>query len=261
MPVPIKPDSKEAQTHREREVSANTFERIKKEAHELYEKGVKLAQDLQSKKDQQFHYDYQSWYTKALPLVRSLASDRLAEFRGYYEIDPRRKSLGYGTFVIQDYLKNIVPRISDFDARAQATMCFFNQLTILNAIHGRIDSALSDIEGALYADIQDGELEVARRLMKVSHRAAGSLVGVLIEGHPQRVAASSSVSVAKKNPTISDLNEALKAASKIDVPTWRKITYLADIRNICSHKKDAEPSAAQVQELVDGADWLMKNVN
>jgi hypothetical protein len=46
----------------------------------------------------------------------------------------------------------------------------------------------------------------------------------------------------------------------IDTPVWRKISFLADLRNLCSHKKDAEPTKEQVEELIQGAEWLTKNV-
>ena len=109
-------------------------------------------------------------------------------------------------------------------------------------------------------ELQDSELVIAKQLAKVSARAAGALVGVVIEGHLQKVADAKKVTVAKKNPTIADLNDPLKAASVIDTHTWRKISYLADLRNLCSHKKDVEPTAEQVEELIQGADWLTKNV-
>jgi len=75
---------------------------IHKEFDALYQEGVKLAVAFQKKEEKQFQYDYQRWYTKALKAVASLAADRHAEFRSYYEIDPKRKSLGYGTYVIQE---------------------------------------------------------------------------------------------------------------------------------------------------------------
>jgi hypothetical protein len=237
--------------------------RIRAEVNALYDQGAKLAVAFQKKEAKQFQYSYQAWYTKAVRVVETLAPDRHAEFRGYYEIDPKRKSLGYGTYVIQDFMKNVVPskyQHADFDSDAQALLCFFNQLTILKAVAERIDTALDSIEGELYAELQDNEIATARQLAKVSHRAAGALVGVLIEGHLQKVAASRGVKVAKKNPTIADLNDPLKAASVIDTAAWRKISYLADLRNLCSHKKDAEPTKEQVEELVQGAEWLTKNV-
>lgn len=103
-------------------------------------------------------------------------------------------------------------------------------------------------------------METARNLVKVSLRAAGSLAGVVIENHLQKLAKNHAIKVRKKNPTISDLNDPLKNAEVFDTPTWRKVAYLADIRNMCSHKKDAEPTKDQVAELIDGANWLAKNL-
>ncbi len=236
---------------------------IHKELEALYQEGAKLAVAFQKKEEKQFQYDYQRWYTKALKAVASLAADRHPEFRSYYEIDPKRKSLGYGTYVIQDFLKDVVPNsvhYPDFDTRAQVLTCFFNQLTILNSIGERVDSVLGNIEGELYVELQDSEVAIARQLAKVSSRAAGALVGVVIEGHLQRVAQAHGVKIAKKSPTIADLNDPLKAASVIDTPVWRKISFLADLRNLCSHKKDAEPTKEQVEELIQGVEWLTKNV-
>lgn len=234
---------------------------ISKELNDLYDEGTQLAVAFQKEQDKQFQYDYQKWYSKALKVVGLLAPDRYAEFRSYYEIDPKRKSLNYGTYVIQDYIKNIVPIVyPNLDSRKQALQCFFNQITILRSIHHRIDSLLSNIEGVLYADLQDNEIAVARHLAKTSLRAAGALIGVVIEGHLQKVATTHNVKISKKNPTISDLNDPLKTAAIIDTPTWRKISYLADIRNLCTHKKDSEPSREQVEELIQGAEWLTKNV-
>jgi hypothetical protein len=236
---------------------------IREELAALYQEGVKLAVAFQKNEEKQFQYDYQRWYSKALKVIASVAPDRHAEFRGYYEIDPKRKSLGYGTYVIQDFVKNVVPNKfhhPDFDARQQVLTAFFNQLTILKSVEDRIDSVLADIEGEIYADIQDNEIVVARQLAKISARAAGAVVGVVIEGHLQKVAAAHAVKISKTNPTIADLNDPLKAAGVIDVPTWRKISFLADLRNLCSHKKDSEPTKEQVEELIQGAEWLTKNV-
>jgi hypothetical protein len=238
-------------------------ELIRKELQILHMEGLELAVALQKNEEKQFHYDYQRWYSKALKAIASLAPDRHAEFRSYYEIDPKRKTLGYGTFVIQDFMKGVTPashRIPDFDSRNQVVTCFVNQLTILQSVEDRIDSIIADIEGELYAELQDSELIMARQLAKVSHRAAGALVGVVIEGHLQKVAAIHGIKIAKKNPTIADLNDPLKSAGVLDTPGWRKISFLADLRNLCSHKKDSEPTKEQVEDLIQGAEWLAKNV-
>ena len=236
---------------------------IKKELSGLHKEGASLAVSFEKKEAKSFQYDYQAWFTKASKAIETLAPDRLAEFKGYYHIDPKRKSLGYGTYVIQDYVKGVAPggyQYEDFDPRKEVMKCFVNQLTILDAVESRVDSVLANIEGELYAELQDGEVAIARQLAKVNLRAAGALMGVVIEGHLQKVAGARGVAVGKKNPTIADLNDPLKATGAIDTPTWRKISYLADLRNLCSHKKDVDPSKEQVEELISGAEWLTKNV-
>jgi hypothetical protein len=149
----------------------DTKETISKEVTALYEDGAKLAQAfLKKEKNLNFPYKYQTWYTKALRVVQLLAPDRYPEFKGYYEIDPKRKSLGYGTYVIQDYLKGVAPggyNHQDFDTQNQAGTCFFNQLTILHSLTERIDSALANIDGLLLSELQDAELEIAKTLLKV----------------------------------------------------------------------------------------------
>ena len=241
----------------------DTKESISKEIVTLYNEGVELIQAFQKRDEKQnFPYDYQSWYTKSLRVVEILAPDRYVEFKSYYEIDPKRKNLGYGTYVIQDFLKGVAPAaydLRDFDTHQQTVQNAFNQLTILNSLRERCDSLLANIDTEILSEIQDAELETAKKLSKISLRAAGSLVGVVIENHLQKVAKNHGIKSQKKNPTISDFNDPLKNKGVFDTPTWRKVSYLSDIRNICSHKKDVEPTKEQINELIEGANWLIKN--
>ena len=144
----------------------NKREAIHKELADLYTCGAELAVSFQKEKETQFHYDYQTWYTKALKAVASLASDRHVEFRSYYEVDPKRKSLGYGDLCdFRDYLKGVAPgsyQHQDFDTRAEVIKCFRNQLTILHAIRERVNSVLANIEGELFAELQDNEVAVCK---------------------------------------------------------------------------------------------------
>jgi hypothetical protein len=241
-------------------------EQIKKEVAKLEEQGKRLCQlltDENKELETGFRLEYQTWYSKSLRVVERLAPDRYEEFRRYYEPDPKRKDLGYGTYVIQDYLKGVVPnrsRVPNFDSRDQTAWNVFNQLSVFTSIAGRVDSVLDDLEGALLAHIQDDELLAAGNLLTVNVRAAGTLAGVVLEAHLQRVAQNRGVKIPKKTPTVSDLNDPLKQAGVYDMPTWRKISFLGDIRNLCSHKKTDEPSAQQVREMLDGVNWVLKNV-
>lgn len=237
-------------------------ELIKKELNELVAEGNTLIKILEGDKEKlSFRTKYQQWYTKSLKVVKFLASDRYNEFKAYYEIDTKRKQFGYGTYVIQDFIKNVVPAsIPKFDSVKQTSLNLFNQISIIESLLTRIDSIIANIDIEMLSDIHDSELDTAKELIKVNVRAAGSLAGVIIENHLQNVIKRREISCSKKNPTISDLNELLKKFEVYEITTWRKITYLGDIRNICSHKKDQDPTKEQVIELIEGANWILKNV-
>src|SRR5690348_13145225 len=49
-----------------------------------------------------FEERYQSWYSRALPLVKQLALDRYAEFQSFYVVDPRYPWSKTSAYVIQD---------------------------------------------------------------------------------------------------------------------------------------------------------------
>lgn len=239
----------------------NTKDGIREELLALHDDGLAVMGLLKQPGGVGFGIAYQSWYSRALPAMASLAPDRHGEFRGYYEADSRRKSLNTGNFVIQDFLKRVLPvAMTDVGAARRAETCMYNQITILHGVANRIDALVANIEGELYSELKDSELAVARRLAKVSLRAAGALAGVVVEGHMQKVADAHGVALQKRNPTIADLIDPLKGAGLIDTPTWRKICYLADIRNLCCHRKSDEPTAEQVDDLIAGAEWLTSNL-
>jgi len=64
----------------------------------------------------------------------------------------------------------------------------------------------------------------------------------------------------KKTPTISDFNDGLKQAGVLDVPVWRHIQRLADIRNLCAHPKEREPKDDEIQDIIIGAKKLIAEV-
>jgi hypothetical protein len=79
------------------------------------------------------------------------------------------------------------------------------------------------------------------------------------EKHLEEVCHNHNVAV-KKNPTMSTLNDALKDKDVIDVPEWRFIQRLGDLRNLCDHNRKREPTEEEVLELIDGVDKIMKTV-
>lgn len=131
----------------------------------------------------------------------------------------------------------------------------------LKAAKSRFESSIFEIRQIVQADLFDSELSSARELLNNRFlRGAGAIAGVVIEKHLAQVCSDHNVKITKKNPGISDLNEALKAASVIDVPQWRHITLMGDYRNLCDHNKQKEPTTEQVSDLIDGADKILKTI-
>lgn len=158
----------------------NSKEKLKKEINDCIEKTAPLLLFLQRKLKKElaekysFQFEYQKWYSKAIKIVEFLAKDRIIEFKAYYEINPKRKALGYGNYFIQDYLKGVAPskwNYPDFDTKEETLKNVYNQYTILISINERIDSVLADVQSTLFTELQDLELETAKSLLKINLRS------------------------------------------------------------------------------------------
>jgi hypothetical protein len=134
-------------------------------------------------------------------------------------------------------------------------------MAILQSVKARFKSSLFDIRQLVQADLFDSELDAARELLRQKFtRPAGALAGVVLERHLGQVCDNHSVTIGKKNPGISDLNDALKETAVLDVPQWRFVQHLGDIRNLCDHSKKVDPTAEQVDDLISGITKVTKTV-
>ena len=266
---------------------SSNIDRFKKDLEKLIRKGnslhmamqldcfpkefkAQLKEQLKDKTDEiikglpSFNTEYQSWYSEALALLRQVLPDRVADFSRHYEKPKTRKEITYENYRIEDYLQGLnvtrgayKEKIVGQDA---AIPQFRQQLAIVEAAQARFESSLFDIRHMVQADLMDSELATAEHLAKSKFlRAAGAVAGVVLERHLGQVCKDRQLNITKKNPTIGDFNEALKAGSAIDIPQWRFIQHLADIRNICDHAK-TDPTADQVSDLVAGVKKVVKTV-
>ena len=212
-----------------------------------------------------FREEYQLWYSEARALIQQLLPDRLTDFTQHYEKPKSRERITRETYTIDDYLQVLAltrresgTRVVDFSA---AIPRFQQQLSIVKAVQRRFQSSLFEIRQLAQADLFDSELDAAKELAKKNFtRAAGAVAGVVLEQHLKGVCASHGVTIRKKNPHISDLNDALKKAEVIDTPQWRSMQYLADIRNRCDHDKESEPTADEVDDLIRGVEKVTKTL-
>lgn len=191
--------------------------------------------------------------------------DRLSDFVQYYERPKPRKDINYENYKIEDFLQKInvtrgYEKIKVVGPEA-AIPKFRQQLAIIEAVKARFASSLFDIRQLVQADIFDDELNAARELAKHKFiRSAGALAGVVLEKHLAQVCSNRAIKQIKKNAAISDLNNALKDAGVIDLPQWRFVQHLADIRNLCDHSKGVEPTTQQVNDLIDGVGKVIKTL-
>ena len=212
-----------------------------------------------------FKSEYQSWYSEAQALLRQVLPDRVSDFVRHYEKPKNRKEITYDTYRVEDYLQGLqVTRGYDKEKVVGADAAiphFQQQLAIIEAAKRRFDSSLFEIRQLVQADFLDSEISTAEELAKHKFvRAAGALAGVAVERHLAQVCNDHQLTIAKKNPTIADFNEALKSAAVIDLPQWRFIQHLADIRNLCDHSRKPDPTAEQVADLIAGAKKVTKTV-
>lgn len=261
----------------------NNIEKYKNDLERLVEKGELLLQAMLSecfpeefrkvqgdKANQvindlpKFVDDYQKWYSESKVLVKQLLPDRLTDFANYYEKHKSRKEINHETYCIEDYLQGLtVTRSSTIKVvgKESAIPKFQQQLAILKAIPSRFESSLFDIQQLVQADLFDSELEAARELIKHGFiRASGAISGVVLEKHLAQVTQNHNIKTRKNNPTISDFNDLLKNDGVLDIPFWRQIQRLGDIRNLCDHNKDREPTKEEATELVNGVEKITKTL-
>ena len=209
-----------------------------------------------------FEDEYQRWYTESCMVIKQLLPERLMEFEFLYQGDARRKQIVRSTYTIRDWLLRLRTNASDIAVDlSTAVFRFHAQLSILKSAQARFDSSLFDIRQVLQADLFESELDAARELSKKGFgRAAGAVAGVVLEGHLRQVLETHNIKLSIKRPKISNLNDALKENDVLDFPKWRHIQMLGDIRNLCDHKGEKEPTKDEIGELIDGVDKCTKTI-
>jgi hypothetical protein len=197
--------------------------------------------------------------------VRQVLPDRVADIIRHYEKPKARKELSNENYRVEDFLQGLEAtrgyQKEKVVGRDAAIPHFEQQLAIVRAATARFESCLFDIRHMVQADLLDSEIESAEHLAKFKFgRAAGALAGVVLERHLGQVCNDHQIKIAKKNATIADFNEALKSAGVIDLPQWRFIEHLADIRNLCDHARSPDPTAEQIEDLLGGVKKTIKTL-
>lgn len=211
-----------------------------------------------------FKGHYQSWYSECIALIKQLLPDRLGDFIRLYEKPKGRKDISFENYRIEDALQGL--RVTRYGGEVvaddkSAEPHIKQQIAILNSLRNRFESSLYEIRQLVQADLLDSELDAARELLKHKFmRAAGAVAGVVLEKHLLEVCKNHTIAITKKHPTIADLNDALKNSDVYGTPEWRFNQHLADLRNLCDHNKQKEPTSEQVDDLIQGVAKVSKTI-
>ena len=137
------------------------------------------------------------------------------------------------------------------------------QFDILAAVPQHIKYSVYDLELTIYSVLMDDDLEAARYLLKNGFlRAAGAVAGVTLERHLKNILRKHTPPIKhKEKATLSQLNDLCKESGVYDVVRWRKIQHLIDLRNLCDHDKEREPTKKEVKELIDGVSSVIKEIS
>lgn len=231
-----------------------------KEQQKALEKQFK-ENEIDVSKLPDFKWSYEVWYSESLQFVKKFIPDRMSDFVSFYK-NEKRKEVTYLTYTISDALIGLLVRsggkvISPTDASQK----LLQQISILRSAAKLIDSVIYSMDFSIRSDLFDSELDAASELLKAGFlRASGAMCGVVLEKHLAQVCTQHGIAFKKKSPTINDYNEELKNTSVIDLPTWRHIQLLGDLRNLCCHDKTVEPTKEQVNDLLTGTVKINKTV-
>lgn len=242
-------------------------EKIKSEIIKLYEDGYNLLKEFIDDKNNDktpiLGQKYQIWYTKASIAINKVLPNRYNEFVECYKCS-RRKDIDYSNFSMYDYMIGLCITRGNknaFDPKMAGLMKFMNQIHIVKSISENTDNVLFNIKSNIEVEILDDELSSSRKLLKKGYlRSSGALCGVILERHFSTVLKNHNLIIKKKEPCISDYNDLFKQEGVYDTINWRFVQHLGDIRNLCDHNKDREPTKDEVEELINGTEKIIKTV-
>lgn len=211
-----------------------------------------------------FSIDYEPWYSSARAVISILLPDRLSDFSALYK-NEKRKEINFLTYSISDAVLGLRTtrgwQDEEVASQRAAIPKLQQQVSILSSVSDRLSRKITDLKNVLQADIFSDELDAAEALRKAGHlRAAGAISGVVLERHLRDIAGHHGFKSRKKHPSISEFNEFLKANDIIDTAIWRRVQYLGDVRNLCDHPKDREPTNEEIVSIISGTKEIVATI-
>lgn len=208
-----------------------------------------------------FEFEYNTWYSQSLIIVKHFLPDRFEEFEAMYKPAKNRKELTLLNYTIYDTICGLYNETRSIYPKSSYAK-LITQFSILESIKMVIHNKLDEVCSMLEFDIFEKELDAARHLLKNKYfRSAGAICGVIIEKHLIGLLKKHSITISKRDPGINDLNSLLYNNQIIDSTNYKYLIFLGDIRNKCDHSKDVEPTKEEIQDLINGTEKVIKTLN
>ena len=206
---------------------------------------------------------YNIFYTKACRVVSSVLPERLEEFKSCY-IHNNKATGRFSVITIWSYFNRVCIGSIQSDNKLENIVykLLKQQKNILTSCLDCLDRTLYDIEANIQYQVYTDELKTARYLLSKKYiRPAGVIAGVALENHLKSICKKYPTIKVGKNDTLSKYFDYLKSVNVIDVTLHKKLIYLSDIRNLCCHSKEKEPSVANVEDLINGVEKILVELN
>lgn len=230
----------------------------RKQLETLYQEGTALAKAFEKEEEcADFESGYQRWYSRALPLMKRLAPDRYAEFQRCYSRSGSFDVHFSRRLSIQDFILGVEDEYTD--VREEAARYFKIQLHILKSVSDRISWGELDTADQVERGVLLDHLETARDLLKIDERAAGAFAGTVLELYLKKLTLKHGLKFRKHVPPLREYIEALHTAKVLDIPVHSQAIWLAEISDRCRSPGES-PTKLQVRDLIDGTNWLVRNV-
>lgn len=242
---------------------STNIEKYKIELQNLIKVGENLFKKMRNNEDlARLRRDYEGWYSESSAVIKFLLPDRVSDFSKMYYDDKTKNGIMKHFQYTQNKNESVTWGVDTPPEQIDlAKSILDSQIGILKSCEKRFESSLFDIKQLLQADLFDSELDAARDLNKKGFsRGAGAMAGVVLESHLSEVCWNHKIQKSKAHPTINDFNQLLKDNGVIDTPIWRFIQSLTDLRNLCDHKKQQDPTKEQISELIDGVEQMCKQL-
>ena len=205
---------------------------------------------------------YQKWYGAVRVIIEKNQPARLDEFDeiyNYYDIKAKAQSKAQS--------KRIKQIIERKHIEKQEQFLLFDlinrQFDILSAVPDHLKYSIYDIELTVYSVLMDDEISASRHLLSNGFlRPAGALAGVILERHIKNLLRKNSPPITyRETDALSKVNDLCKNFNIYDGIKWRKIQHLTDLRNLCDHPKERDPTKEEVNDLINEVSEILKTCN